>query len=64
MGCKEAGDPEGGVVMTTPQDTGERTGNMIFVLTERQDRLYAQINKKIERLNHRLTILEERGRSE
>ncbi|MCX6683029.1 MAG: hypothetical protein NTY71_08635 [Methanoregula sp.] len=49
--------------MTTPQDTRERTGNMIFVLTERQDRLYAQINKKIERLDHRFTILEERRRS-
>jgi len=62
MGCKEAGDPEGGVVMTTPQDTGESTGDLIFTLAERQDRIRKYLQKKIERLNHRLTALEERRR--
>jgi hypothetical protein len=41
----------------------ETCGDMIFSLAERQDRIAAQINKKIERLDRRITVLEERGRS-
>jgi hypothetical protein len=38
-------------------------GNMILFLADRQDRLCERLNKKIERLDQRLTILEEQGRS-
>ena len=37
-------------------------GNMILFLADRQDRLYERLNKKIARLDQRLTILEEQGR--
>lgn len=49
-------------MVTTPQDTGENTGNMIFVLAKRQDWIRKYLQKKIERLNHRLEALEQRGR--
>jgi hypothetical protein len=38
-------------------------GNMILFLADRQDRLFEQLNKKIERLDQRLGELEERERS-
>ena len=41
----------------------ESTGYLVFTFAERQDRLYARPNKKIERLDRRVTLLEERGRS-
>ncbi|HUT38100.1 MAG TPA: hypothetical protein VMW77_02220 [Methanoregula sp.] len=37
-------------------------GNMVLFLADRQDRLYERLNKKIARLDQRLTILEEQGR--
>jgi chaperonin cofactor prefoldin len=50
--------------MTTPPDTGESTGDLIFTLAGRQDRIQKYLQKKIERLDRRITALEERGRSE
>ena len=38
-------------------------GNMILFLADRQDAVAERQNKKIERLEHRLAILEEQGRS-
>jgi chaperonin cofactor prefoldin len=35
-------------------------GNMILFLADRQDRVAKRLNTKIERLDQRLTILEER----
>ena len=37
-------------------------GNMILFLADRQDRVAERLNKKIERLGQRLTILEEQER--
>jgi hypothetical protein len=51
-----------GSPLTGPENTtysGMR-GNMILILADRQDRIVEQLNKKIERLDQRLTVLEER----
>ena len=46
-----------------PEDPPEGHGDLIFSLYERQERIADRLNKKIERLDHRLTKIEERGRS-
>jgi hypothetical protein len=45
-------------------DPPESAGDLTFYLYERQERIADRLNKKIERLNHRLTKIEERGRME
>ena len=50
--------------LTGPQNTtysGMR-GNIITYLSERQDRVADQLNTKIDRLDRRLSLLEEQGR--
>jgi chaperonin cofactor prefoldin len=37
-------------------------GEILLFLTERQDRMKEHLTKKIERLDKRITVLEERGR--
>lgn len=49
--------------MTADTKCPESGGDQVFTCAERQDRIYDRMNKKIERLDHRLTELEERGRS-
>jgi len=46
-----------------PEDPPEGHGDLIFSLYERQERIADRLNKKIERLDHRLTKIEDRGRS-
>ena len=46
-----------------PEDPPEGHGDLIFSLYERQERIADRLNKKIVRLNRRLTNIEERGRS-
>jgi flagellar capping protein FliD len=46
-----------------PEDPPEGHGDLIFSLYERQERIADRLNKKIERLDRRLTTIEERGRS-
>jgi hypothetical protein len=51
-----------GITMTRIENatySGMR-GNMILFLADRQDRIVKRLNTKIERLERRLTILEER----
>ena len=38
------------------------SGDLIFSLYDRQERLYAQLNKKINRQNQRITALKMWGR--
>jgi hypothetical protein len=38
-------------------------GDLAFWLYDRQDRISGRLDKKIERLDRRITALEERGRS-
>jgi hypothetical protein len=45
-------------------DRSESAGDLIFYLYERQERIADRLNKKIERLDRRLTTIEERGRRE
>jgi hypothetical protein len=40
----------------------ETSGDMIFSLAERQDRIARRLEHRIERLDRRVTALEERGR--
>jgi chaperonin cofactor prefoldin len=47
----------------TPLKVEDSTGDLIFTLAERQDRIRNFLQKKIERLDRRVTALEERGRS-
>jgi uncharacterized protein YdcH (DUF465 family) len=49
--------------MTAAAKCPESGGDQVFCLAERQDRHYERLNKKIERLDHRLTELEEQERS-
>ena len=49
--------------MTPRDDEAEGPGDLIFVLAERQDRIARRLEHKIERLDRRITELEERGRS-
>jgi len=51
-------------VELTPPAKTKYSGDLIIPPTERQDRLYAQLNKKINQLDKRLTALGRRGRSE
>jgi hypothetical protein len=44
-------------------DTLESAGDLIFYLYERQERIADRLNKKIKRLDRRLTKFEERRRS-
>ena len=46
-----------------PEDPPEGHGDLIFSLYERQERIADRLNKKIARLDRRLTKIEERGRS-
>jgi len=48
--------------MTLPSDTPESTGNMIFTLAGRQERIAERLAKKIERLDRRVTKLEQQRR--
>jgi hypothetical protein len=50
---------------TTRGGTGmnkDNPGEILFILAQRQDRIKEHLNKKIERLDRRVTLLEERGR--
>ena len=49
--------------MTAAAKCPESSGDQVFCLAERQDRQYERLNKKIERLDHRLTELETQERS-
>lgn len=40
------------------------SGDMVLYLYDRQDRISDRLNRKIERLDHRLKVLEERGREQ
>jgi hypothetical protein len=64
-GGTEACRTKTGMTKASGKKTGGKKicGDMIFALAERQDRLSAQIHKKIERLDRRITELENRGRS-
>ena len=46
-----------------PEDPPEGHGDLIFSLYEQQERIADRLNKKIARLDRRLTTIEERGRS-
>ncbi|WAC05996.1 MAG: hypothetical protein OS112_05030 [Methanoregula sp.] len=43
--------------------TPDKPGMSILILAERQDRITEFLSKKIKRLDRRITLLEERGRS-
>jgi hypothetical protein len=45
--------------MTAAAQQPQGSGDLIFCLFDRQDRIADRLNKKIERLSHRLTALEE-----
>jgi len=47
-----------------PEDPPEGHGDLIFSLYERQERIADRLNKKIARLDRRLTKIEKRGRYE
>jgi hypothetical protein len=47
-----------------PEDPPEGHGDLIFSLYERQERIADRLNKKIARLDRRLTKIEERRRTE
>jgi hypothetical protein len=49
--------------MNAPEKNHECAGDLILSLAERQDRITLRLNRKIERLEHRITKLEERGLS-
>jgi hypothetical protein len=49
--------------MKTPPDKAESPGDMIFILAGRQERIAERLAQKIERLDRRITELENRGRS-
>ena len=49
--------------MTQHIDEAESPGDIIFALAERQDRIARRLEHKIERLDRRVTALEERGQS-
>jgi len=52
---------------TSPEEgtgtTRDKPGESILILAERQDRITEFLSKKIEWLDRRITLLEERGRS-
>jgi hypothetical protein len=48
--------------MNAPEKKPECATDLILSLVERQDRISVRLNRKIERLEHRITDLEERGR--
>jgi chaperonin cofactor prefoldin len=41
---------------------GDKPGEILFILAQRQDRMKEHLTKKIERLDKRIAVLEERGR--
>lgn len=49
--------------MNAPEKKPECAGDLILSLVERQDRISVRLNRKIDRLEHRVTALEERERS-
>ena len=48
--------------MNAPEKNLECAGDLIISLAERQDRISVRLDRKIERLEHRITDLEKRGR--
>jgi chaperonin cofactor prefoldin len=54
-----------GSTLTEPDNTSYSgmMGNMILFLAYRQDQVAKRLNTKIERLDQRLTVLEERERA-
>jgi len=48
--------------MTTAAKSPQGNGDLIFSLYDRQDRISDRLNRKIERLDHRLTALKQRER--
>jgi len=51
------------MAVTAPPDTPESTGDMILILADRQERIAERLAQKIERLDRRITELENLGRS-
>ena len=49
--------------MTPAPDEAESPADMIFILAGRQERIAERLAHKIERLDRRVTALENRGRS-
>ena len=47
--------------MIAPEKNPECTGDLILFFAERQDRISVRLNRKIERLEHRITILKRAG---
>ena len=50
--------------MSSPPELIGSTGDLVFTLAERQDRIHKYLRKKIDRLDRRVKALEERVRSE
>ena len=63
MNAGRVQDPVNCAVKSGPEHLPEFSGDLIFSLYERQERIAERLNKKIERLDRRLTTIEERGRS-
>ncbi|WAC05318.1 MAG: hypothetical protein OS112_01430 [Methanoregula sp.] len=55
-------DPADCAVKSGQEHLPEFSGDLIFSLYERQERIAQRLNKKIERLDRRITALEGRGR--
>jgi hypothetical protein len=51
--------PQEEIETCSPEDYGD----LIFTLYDRQDRITQYLTKKIRKLDQRITVLEERGRS-
>ena len=61
-GGKAAGGSHDGVAMTPPPDKAESPADMIFILAGRQERIAERLAHKIERLDRRVTALEQQRR--
>ena len=48
--------------MIAPAQLPQASGDLIISIYERQERIADRLNRKIERLDRRLTKFEERGR--
>jgi hypothetical protein len=68
MNLKDVAEPDAvvsgmaGTGQKTTEDTG-MCGELVLYLYDRQERIANRLNKKIGRLEQRVTALEERGRS-
>jgi hypothetical protein len=58
----QAPDAAKGTVACSGSAAPENYGDLIFSLYDRQERIADRFNKKIDRLDQRLTALEERRR--